>query len=135
MSSKEPIPKLLIPSVHKKILLPIFAFFIKDKLNKTAGPKAVAPSSSISLNDLIIADDDCLIEFLIKLVFSSPIDLIFDSLFISFSFISITLDKQSPLTSISLPKETIPTLVLGEFSSKDLILFSIDSFTKSNLLI
>ena len=123
-----------MPSVHKKILLPFLAFFNKDKLNNTAGPKAVEPSSSISLNDLMIDWDDCFIEFLIKFVFSSPIDIILFSLSISFSFIFITLDKQSPLTSISLPKETIPTFTLGECSNKDLILFSIDNFTKSNLL-
>ena len=82
----------------------------------------------------MIDSEDCFIEFLIKFVFSSPIDIILFSLFISFSFILITLDKQSPLTSISLPKETIPTLTLGECSNKDLMLFSIDNFTKSNLL-
>ena len=93
------------------------------------------PSSSISLKDLMTEGDDCLIGFLIKFVFSSPIDLILASLFISFSFIIITLDKQSPLTSISLPKETIPTFTFGDCSSKDLILFSIDNLTKSKRLI
>ena len=83
---------------------------------------------------LIIDGDDLFIEFLIKFVFSSPKDLILFSLFISFSFILITFDKQSPLTSISLPNETKPTFTLGECSSNVLILFSIANFTKSNLL-
>ena len=121
--------------MQRKILLPIFALFNRDKLINTAGPNAVDPFSSVALRALIISLCDLFIEAFIKLVFSSPNDFIFDSLFISFSFIIITLDKQSPFTSISVPKETIPTFVLGAFLSRELILFCIEHFTKSNLLI
>ena len=54
---------------------------------------------------------------------------------ISFSFILIIFDKQSPLTSISLPNDTIPTFVFGTFFNNEFILFSIEHLAKSNLFI
>ena len=92
-----PIPSLLSPSVHTKILLPFFASFNKNKLNKTAGPRAVHPSSFISLKEFNISFEDSFIPDFIKFVFSFPNNCNFDSL--SNSFTINTLDKQSPLTT------------------------------------
>ena len=79
-----PTPRLLIPSVHKKILLPILAFFNSDKLNEMAGPRAVEPFSSVASNDSKIFFEEFFIGAFTKFVFSSPIDFILLSLFISF---------------------------------------------------
>ena len=104
--------------MHKKILLPIFALFNKYKLNKTAGPIAVQPSSFILLKEFNISFEDLFISVFIKFVFSFPNDTNFDSLTKSFPLTIIIFDKQSPFTSISLPNVTKPTFTFGVFLLK-----------------